>query len=131
MRRRKKLFTMDDHPVEVFRQGKKRLFVDSITGMPVMHNPSPLKSLTERYRKGRAAGKKKQEESNRKVREALSGTYAEELLSQLPGSQFSKSSSGPHSEEPTTSRGHLSSFEKAVLLEQLECGRRREHEQKI
>lgn len=32
---------MDDHPVEVFRKGKKRLFVDSITGQALMHNPKP------------------------------------------------------------------------------------------
>lgn len=103
MRRRKGLYTMDDHPVEVFRKGKKKLFVDTVTGQALMHNPKPRKAGIGTKLK-RALGKADQATP-------FLGGAAHELLPGLIDAEAGAVA-------PTAPRRSV--FDKALALEQLE-----------
>lgn len=103
MKRRKGLYTMEDHPVEVFRKGKKKLFVDTVTGQALMHNPKPRRA-PKRGIKQRVQG------ALRGLDQAWAGGGLQALAPELTGADPTAAAMNA---KPTT-------FQKALALEQLE-----------
>lgn len=115
-----KLFTIDGHPIEIYRKGRgHRVFVDTVTGRIVATNPLPIAFL-EQY-------------GQPLVEAGLGGVLSvptqfkksKAALDNLFGRPQRRPSSPPSGDSPPspTHKDHITAFEKAMMIDTLEARR--------